>query len=422
MKIQNKKTKTYLVVGLALVAMLASSSSLSAVFAQVTTPNTVFSAQEDEIPTEISQAASQMPQHSKDVTFLNMEKRVHGFSGAYVDENGILNVYTTDPSIKSIDKSTLADYVEPYHFANGIIVKHSDHSWHKWIELGNIAKPLFTMNLGVNVMGVDDKNQVYRIGFEKLNSSNTADVDKFLTDHNIPLDMVQLVEVGKIIPVNSGITVKPIKGGAEIGIPGAENQGGWGPTPACTAGFIVKDSSGNYRGLTAEHCQASQNWNNGQQYYTQPYGGRTIGNEKASSGTHTHSDSLLFSTSETGGYAKIFQYGGGNALTVTAKSSYEPVGDAVCSVGEGSASTRCGTITYTGQTLYDSGLGFNLSDQVITNFGSKPGDSGSPVWHAYQGNGISAYGLVWGISGTSTTYYSPVWDIDTDLGTTLTYN
>ncbi len=36
----NNKTKTYLVVGLSLVAMLASSSSLSAVFAQVAAPNT----------------------------------------------------------------------------------------------------------------------------------------------------------------------------------------------------------------------------------------------------------------------------------------------------------------------------------------------------------------------------------------------
>jgi hypothetical protein len=39
MKIQNNKTKAYIVVGLALVAMLASSSSLSAVFAQVASPN-----------------------------------------------------------------------------------------------------------------------------------------------------------------------------------------------------------------------------------------------------------------------------------------------------------------------------------------------------------------------------------------------
>ncbi|MDE1832467.1 MAG: hypothetical protein KGI02_08890 [Thaumarchaeota archaeon] len=39
MKIQNNKTKAYLVVGLSLVVMLASSSSLGAVFAQVTTPN-----------------------------------------------------------------------------------------------------------------------------------------------------------------------------------------------------------------------------------------------------------------------------------------------------------------------------------------------------------------------------------------------
>ncbi|MGI0006651.1 MAG: hypothetical protein ACREAR_01495, partial [Nitrosotalea sp.] len=75
MKIQNNKTKTYLVVGLSLVAMMVSSSSLGAVFAQVTTPNTMFSVQEDEIPNDIEQQVSQMSQHSKDATFLNIEKR-----------------------------------------------------------------------------------------------------------------------------------------------------------------------------------------------------------------------------------------------------------------------------------------------------------------------------------------------------------
>src|SRR6266581_4117767 len=102
MKIQNNKTKTSFVIGLSLVTMLVSSSTMGSIFVQATNNSSVFSATEDEIPTEIIQQASQMPQHSKDVTFLNIEERVHGFSGAYIDENGVLNVYTTDTTIKSI--------------------------------------------------------------------------------------------------------------------------------------------------------------------------------------------------------------------------------------------------------------------------------------------------------------------------------
>lgn len=165
----------------------------------------LFSAAEDPIPNEIIQQAAQMPQNSKDVVNLKIEQKIHGFSGMYVDENGVLNLYTTDRSINSINGSLLAGYLDPYHLANGVIVRHSSHSWHKWMELENIVMALFTKGLGINSMGVDDKNQIYAIGFEKLNNTNANTVNKYLTDHKIPLDMVQLEEVGKIVPLN-GVT------------------------------------------------------------------------------------------------------------------------------------------------------------------------------------------------------------------------
>jgi hypothetical protein len=413
MTFKNNKTKTYLVVGLSLVAMLASSSSLSAVFAQVASPSIMFNAQEDEIPNTILQQASHMPQSSKDVVNLKLEQKIHGFSGVYVDDHSVLNLYTTDRTITSVDSSTLAPFLDPYTLANGIIVQHSNHSWHKWMELGSIVQTLFNQDLGMTSTYVDDKNQVYVMGFETLDSTKIAAVNKFLTDHNIPLNMVKIVK-SKIQPeCCSGIKVgPPIEGGAEINTDGIDAD-------TCTTGFIVKDSSGNYRGLTVAHCTPH---NDGSDKYYQPEFGRLIGNQIANTLHYGASDSTLFGVgTETGGFGKIFRYSGASVLSITAKSSYEPVGDAVCTAGTGSGTNRCGSITATGVSITDGG--HLLSGQIEASYASSGGDSGSPVWHAYQFNGISAYGVHWGIDNLNgNSIYSPVWGIDSDQGTTLTYN
>ncbi len=405
MKIQNNKTKTYLVVGLSLVAIITTSSSMNGIFAQATTSSTMFNVQEDAIPSEILQQASHMPQSSKDVVNLNIEQKIPGFSGVYVDDRGVLNLYTTDRAITSVDSSTLAPFLDPYTLANGIIVQHSNHSWHKWMEVGNIVQALSNQGLGMTSTYVDDKNQVYVIGFKTLNEATINAANKFLADHNIPLNMVKLIQ-SDIILENSGITVgPPIEGGAEVGT----------PLEVCTTGFIVKDSGGNYRGLTAGHCIAH---NDGSDIFTQPNGGRTIGHQISGTQKHGASDSTLFGVgTETGGFGKIYRYSGASVLSITAKSSYEPVGDTVCTAGTGSGTNRCGTITATGVSIGGA------TGQIEANYASVQGDSGSPVWHAYQANGISAYGIHVGRDpNTGNAYYSPVWGIDSDQGTTLTYN
>lgn len=219
--------------------------------------------------------------------------------------------------------------------------------------------------------------------------------------------MVTLVETGKIVLVRSGITVNPITAGAEIGIPGAENQGTWGPQPVCTTGFIVKDSNGNYRGLTAGHCQASQNWNNGLQQYKQPYGGRLIGNQISGSMKTAHSDSLLFTTSETGGFGQIYRYGY-SQVAITGKAYTQFVGDTVCSSGTGSATTRCGSLQATGLTVN----GHSNTNQA--SFGVVGGDSGSPVWN--PNGGITAYGIAFAGTSSGPTYYSSISGIEADQG------
>ena len=165
--------------------------------------NIVFNATENEISHDDYNLVANLPDFTKEKSYLNMETKVHGFSGMYFDDNRILNVYTADSKITSIDKGAFFGIVDQSYLANGIIVKHSKHSWHKWLELNEIiTKLLDKKDLGITSMGVDDKNQVYLVGFERLDNSTTEKVNKFLTEHKIPYDMVKLVETGKLTPLH----------------------------------------------------------------------------------------------------------------------------------------------------------------------------------------------------------------------------
>jgi hypothetical protein len=215
-----------------------------------------------------------------------------------------------------------------------------------------------------------------------------------------------------------GPIISPIVGGTEIGVPNSETAPP-GP-PQCTTGFIVKNNLNNKWGLTAGHCQSGLKFDNGDQDYHEPWGGPLIGYELLHSMKTTNSDSLLFSLNDATGFGKIYQ-NGAPQLTVTAKGTSQFFGDTVCTIGAGSAenglpNVRCGTVTAT-----DVG-GIGHLHTNLASFISVGGDSGSPVWHAYQSNGISAYGIAFGIQiQPQGTYYSTVSGIDLDQGT-LQYN
>jgi hypothetical protein len=391
----------------------------------ITNSNETFSVTEDEIPSSIIQQASQMPLHSKDVTFLNLEERIHGFSGMYIDQNGTLNIYTTDNSVNSISHSTLGNFVDPQYITKGVIIKHSNHSWHKWMELETILLKLFdNKTLGITSMGADDKNQVYDIGFEKLNDSNVNAVNEFLAAHDIPQDMTSFVETGKIIPLGGGTgsnftpgpTIQPLVGGAQIGI--SPSYG------SCTLGFIATRSNGQTVGITAGHCVNGTN-----QKYTQPYSSNpsdytshAIGSVIAGTDPSPprYSDTLLFTPSAPVILGKI--YDGGPQLTIGAKD-YNPIqGQTVYGFGS-SYGTNQWTIKQTGITFDDPGLGGFVYSQVLLNINNLPifGDSGGPVWK------IDSYGNVL-LSGTLVGFdsdngggiiYSPISGIEFDQSDTL---
>ena len=85
-------------------------------------------------------------------------------------------------------------------------------------------------------------------------------------------------------------------------------------------------------------------------------------------------------------------------------------------MGATSGIEKCGTVSATNQSIYDSGLSKTISGQVTTNISpAKGGDSGSPVDSAF-GSNIPFAGTVWCCDGGNV-YYSPIQGIDQDYGT-----
>src|SRR5437899_1863965 len=72
-----------------------------------------------------------------------------------------------------------------------------DESRHKLTEWQDIVVTLMENNraLGINSVGPDPKSQTLQIGLESLDKERIDAVDSFLVSHQIPLDMVSLVEV-----------------------------------------------------------------------------------------------------------------------------------------------------------------------------------------------------------------------------------
>jgi hypothetical protein len=412
-----------------------------------TDDNTIYNVAEDEIPQAMLNSipakaiSNAEPLYTEPLTipqrFLGLETQIHGFSGVYVDESGKLVVYTSDSTVKSVDQKTIANMIGPDYLSHGVIIKSSKHSYHKWAQLELILLKLFDdRNLGVTSMGLDDKNQVYTIGFEKLDDSRKIFVDNFLAKHKIPSEMIKLVETGKLVPTKGDdstqdyapVVVNPIAAGSEIGL--IESVPAFGSyTPHCTLGLIAT-TGGQYVGVTAGHCQDFNGgkWFNGKQQYVQPYSTSPynvqhvypLGRSVATAIAHavpSVSDAVLTSITETQNFGKIYTYNGVSTTYKTISGKLVSVsGSQICYMGATSGIEKCGTVSATNQSIYDSGLSKTISGQVTTNISpAKGGDSGSPVYSAF-GSNIPFAGTVWCCDGGNV-YYSPIQGIDQDYGT-----
>jgi len=327
----------------------------------------------------------------------------------FVDEQGKLTVYLKDPNRVSPMQVAmhLDNYLEPKDLEKGINILKGKHDWNQWVSWKSNLMDLPHKELGVTMLDIDEVNQELDIGLVKHNATSIQQIEKFLKTNNIPSDLISYVETGELVEESHGVTVSPMRGGAQLGVIGT--------TGYCTSGFIAERISDGLRVVTtAGHCEKNVD-SSGDQTYSNPNGGSVMGGEI--SGTNLpgprNSDSLLIGPSVSTNLGQLYR--DGTILSINGKVYLQLVNNSICKYGA-TQHEDCGSITHTDVTITTSPSFGTLWNQNIGNYVSAGGDSGGPVYRYDTSTTVSLFGThvgTWPIGKV----FSPIDNIEADQGT-----
>lgn len=365
-----------------------------------------------------SATADQSQPRFLDEQFLNIEKKIPGFSGYYFDEEGKVNVYSTSAtSLSSGDvTSVLSTYLTADDLSKGLNIKQSTYPWSSWDSWRNtLTNRALQGNSSILYLDIDERAQTLMIGLDKADETNKNEINKFLADNGIPIDAVSIVAMGAPSLESHGETIIPRIGGIEIG---------YGFIHACTNGFIAnRISDGKRVSGTAGHCEVVVD-TAGDEVYVQPLGGSTVGTEIANTNLNgpRYSDSLLWEPNSgiTTSLGKLYKTST-SQYTITGKKDFPAQGEAICKFGITTHET-CGSVMTTGVNLFnaDASPYGTLWMMDHANYSSAAGDSGGPVFKKGPGDTVTLYGIHRGrtiVGQTDYATFSPIHNVEIDQGT-----
>lgn len=393
----NNKTKTYLVVGLSLVAMLASSSSLSNVIAQ----------------TSVNTPVSNSPLDA-DEMMANIENDVPGFGGAFMDKNGVLNIYEVSgrasPTQTETEKSAyLEKHLGKEHMGKGMIALEGKYTFSELLAYKNKLIPLITKQLNVTMVGIDKPKNLVMIGLETMDKADL--VRKEMSKLGVPQESVEIVETGKPVLTNHTQQYRPVTGGVQI-------QYFDGISPYwCSVGIAADHATKGRVIVTAGHCSAAGARDHTTYYQSNWPDTMGTGISGTNPVTGRYSDSVLISPTVSTSRGVVHRDIGGD-VTLVGKDYAHLVGDSVSKSGKATMDTS-GVITATCAATPSDLYGILLCQDYAT-YNSDIGDSGGTVYELFGGS-YYWYGISWGkvSSGTfaGNSILSTVQDIENDQGT-----
>jgi hypothetical protein len=226
--------------------------------------------------------------------------------------------------------------------------------------------------------------------------------------------------------------VRPVVGGLQINFPGF----------ACTLGFnALRNTQRSF--ITNSHCTNVQGGTEKTPYWqpsrtvapgqiatevADPFhfiggvcpSGRKCRRSDAAraayaSGTSSTLGSIARTTGANNGSLTI-----SGRFTITAED-LPTVGQTVHKVGRTTGWTR-GSVTQTCVDVNVSGSNVTQLCQSLVSARVGSGDSGSPVFRRQgTGSNVTLLGLLWGSSGSSLYVFSPMWNIEMELGALRTF-
>ena len=274
-----------------------------------------------------------------------------------------------------------------------------------------------------------------------VNQGLAGAVEQRLQQLNIPLSSVEIVETQPIVFATSLQEYqRPIEGGLQISFVDG------GLAYACTLGFnAVRDGDGEDGFVVNSHCTSDQFADDGTSHYQPQLGSSEylIGSEiddpsafRCARGRQCRYSDAAFDRRAAGVEAAlgaIARTDGVNSGSLTIDGSFSVVAEHEGNATVGTILNKVGRTTGWTQgevtsSCVDTGVsGSNIlllcQDFVAAGVGG--GDSGSPVFKIDEANPDNAtlYGILWGGASDGTYFvYSPLDNVESELGTLTTFN
>jgi hypothetical protein len=362
-----------------------------------------------------------------------LARQVPGFGGFFYDAQGTPTVYLKDVAVRGTAERAL----QPFFSLRGMSpstlrVRKADFDWASLERWQSQASTQALATRGAVFVDADEATNRVRIGVER--GTTAAGVSAAIARLGIPSSAVIVQETE---PFRQLATlqdrVRPVPGGVQINFPGF----------LCSIGFNAT-RNGQRSFITASHCTNVQGGTEATPYWqpTQTADPVQIATEVADP-TYFRGNGCPFlrrcrrSDASRAAYASgtastlgaIARTTGPNNNSLTISGSFTitaegnpVVGQTANKVGRTTGWTR-GNITNTCVNVNVSGSRITQLCQTIVSAGVAGGDSGSPVFLQPNSgsNNVTLLGILWGGSGSSTFVFSPISNVESELGALTTF-
>jgi hypothetical protein len=357
---------------------------------------------------------------------------IPGFGGFFFDREGAPTVYLRDVAARGQVERALGPWLAAQGIRTATLqVRRADYDWaslERW--QGWATSQALAMRGAVWVDADEARNRV-TIGVER--GTPAAELRSAVARLGVPLAAV-LVEA--VEPVKLAATlrdrVRPVVGGLQINFPGF----------LCTHGFNAT-RSGQRSFITNSHCTNTQGGSEGTPYWQPSQGiapgqiatevadpAYTTGGGCPSGRRCRRSDAsrARYASGTTSTLGRIARTSAANNGSITITGNFNitaegsaSVGQTVHKIGRTTGWTR-GSVTGTCVNVNVSGSNITQLCQTLVTAGVGGGDSGSPVFRR-QGttNNVTLVGILWGGSGTTLYVFSPISNIEMELGALTTF-
>jgi hypothetical protein len=361
-----------------------------------------------------------------------LARGIPGFGGFFFDQDGVPTVYLRDLSARAQVERVLGPWLARQGVRVAALrVRRADYDWaslERW--QGHATGTALAMRGAVWVDADEARNRV-TVGVER--GTPAAQLRAAVARLGVPAEAIVVEEVE---PVRLAATlqdrVRPVVGGLQINFPGF----------LCTLGFnALRGTQRSF--ITNSHCTDIQGGTEATRYWqpTQTAASAQIGTEAADPAYTTgggcpsgrrcrRSDAarVRYATGTTSTLGRIARTSGANngSLTITGNFSMTgegsaSVGQTVHKVGRTTGWTR-GSVGATCVNVNVSGSNITQLCQTLVSARVGGGDSGSPVFRRQgSGSNVTLVGILWGGSGTSLYVYSPLSNIEAELGALTTF-